>query len=324
VIEESSWHTVCIDTPSMRVNLQAAYTEIKRYLSPSHKETGGSSTQFSKLLADVSPERQIELERTLAAREAELTANIKVPQPSPMASLRLSSPKTEAPPLTMLQPSGIAPEPQVADVKTPSLLDVRRLGEKPAAASPEGDIQQPVLEPGKAEVKEIIREAGIRHGVDPNLGLAVASAESSFDIDAVSSDGHESKGLFQLLDKTAHDLLKRTNASTDSYQPFNPEMNVDLGLRYLRYLHDLFSSDKALPNKMTTVAAANSSSLEKLAVAAFNAGEGRVASAQERARRAGKDPSEYAHVEPYLPEITQKYVQRVLQEKDRFGGLTFS
>jgi soluble lytic murein transglycosylase-like protein len=66
------------------------------------------------------------------------------------------------------------------------------------------------------------------------------------------------------------------------------------------------------------VSAANSSSLEKLAVAAFNAGQGRVASAQQRAQRDGKNPADFAQVEAYLPQSTQEYVQRVMSKRDEF------
>jgi membrane-bound lytic murein transglycosylase MltF len=86
-------------------------------------------------------------------------------------------------------------------------------------------------------------------------------------------------------------------------------------------LHDTFSTPTALAPTVTTVAAANSSSLEKLAVAAFNAGEGRVAAAQERAQKAGLNPALYLDVESYLPQSTQEYVQKVLKLKTSFESL---
>ena len=47
------------------------------------------------------------------------------------------------------------------------------------------------------------------------------------------------------------------------------------------------------------------------AVAAFNAGEGRVAQAQAKAAARGGDPTRFADVRPFLPPITQGYVARV-------------
>jgi membrane-bound lytic murein transglycosylase MltF len=58
--------------------------------------------------------------------------------------------------------------------------------------------------------------------------------------------------------------------------------------------------------------------LEKLAVAAFNAGEGRVAAAQGRTEKAGGDPASYGDVAVYLPKTTQEYVDRVLRFKSTF------
>jgi len=59
--------------------------------------------------------------------------------------------------------------------------------------------------------------------------------------------------------------------------------------------------------------------LEKLAVAAFNAGEGRVAASQSAAVKAGEDPSQFADVARYLPESTQEYVLKVMKEKEQFS-----
>jgi len=123
----------------------------------------------------------------------------------------------------------------------------------------------------------------------------------------------------QLLDTTGQDLAARTSMN-QPYDPFKPELNIDLGVQYLRHLHEIFSKATLLPNELTTKAAANSTSLEKLAVAAFNAGEGRVASAQQRAEKAGKNPAEFAQVEPYLPDSTREYVNRVLSRRQDFAS----
>jgi soluble lytic murein transglycosylase-like protein len=168
------------------------------------------------------------------------------------------------------------------------------------------------------QVQQIVSQVGKATGVDPALGMAVAKAESSFNPKAVSSDGHESKGLFQLLDTTGKELHEETGAER-RYDPFDPTLNANLGVRYLRRLHDIFSQTTKLPNDLESVSAANSSSLEKLAVAAFNAGEGRVAAAQARAKEAGLNPGLYEEVERYLPKTTQEYVSRVMQYKGQFG-----
>jgi soluble lytic murein transglycosylase-like protein len=134
----------------------------------------------------------------------------------------------------------------------------------------------------------------------------------------VSSDGHASKGLFQLLDSTGKDLLARGAQTDRPYDPFDPDLNIELGTSYLKYLHDIFKSPTSLPNDRSTKPAADDTSLEMLAVAAFNAGEGRVASAQHRAQRAGKDPAHYDNVAPFLPASTREYVSRVVSSKKLF------
>jgi soluble lytic murein transglycosylase-like protein len=210
----------------------------------------------------------------------------------------------------VLEPQPMGPQP---GVKTPSVLEVKRVELLSDVFSPAKSIAV-----NRADVQNLLRKAGDRFEINPKLAMAVVNTESDFNPRAVSSDGHASKGLFQLLDSTGRGLLARGNNPDRPYDPFNPEMNVELGTSYLRYLHDIFSKPTKLPNDHSTQPAADNASLEKLAVAAFNAGEGRVASAQTRAEKAGKDPAQYEQVEPYLPASTREYVNRVVGRKDLF------
>jgi soluble lytic murein transglycosylase-like protein len=114
-----------------------------------------------------------------------------------------------------------------------------------------------------------IRKTSKRYGVDYALVKAVIKAESNFDPLAMSRAG--AKGLMQLMPGTAKAL-----GVNDS---FHPEDNIDGGVRYLRYLLDLFNRDL------------------QLALAAYNAGEETV--------------FRYNGIPPYRE--TQTYVQRVLR-----------
>jgi soluble lytic murein transglycosylase-like protein len=214
-----------------------------------------------------------------------------------------------------------SPETEEPGVGTPTLVHAARINIVDRYAG---------LSRGEKEeaVRQLVNEAGERHGIDPVLSFAVVSVESSFNHRAVSSDGHESKGLMQLLDSTGRAQLRLSEDGADdtaAYDPFNPPLNIDLGVRYLRELHDMFAQPSKITRSLESVAAANSSALEKLAVAAYNAGQGRVASAQQRALAQGRDPSQYEHVRPYLPQSTQEYVERVMQRRqeyiERFGPL---
>ncbi len=324
----------------MRIDFKASYKELSRVLDSSLKSSVHQSNEkeFGELLSSIapssSPNRQ---EKTASYKSIEerTRENSFAGESSPMGRFKFIEPVQEHPALARISPPEIdtfvvneSPE----SVKTPTLEAPRIIGAVRLNAeatqeedSPEANveiIEKDIKVPSKRadqidEVKKMVSAAGAKHGVDPLLGLAVVSAESSFDPKAVSSDGHASKGLFQLLDSTGKELLERAGSSK-SYDPFNPEMNVDLGVGYLRRLHELFSQESLLQNNLSTKPAANSSSLEKLAVAAFNAGEGRVASAQARAKRGGKDPSHYENVEAYLPDSTQEYVKKIMAAKAEF------
>jgi len=299
----------------MKIDFNAAYSKISHILNrpESLSKELQSDQSFQKTLADISPQPISKTKETLGIEQnpsamvddlSEALARFsfdQMPLPSPTAEML--SPSETVGIENVKGPDG--------GVKTPTVVRVERVGGDELAALP---IQQRM-----EQVKGLVSSYGRQHGVDPLLGMAVVSAESSFNPLAVSRDGHESKGLFQLLDSTGNDLKARASLS-DSYDPFNPEQNVDLGVYYLRYLHDLFHSPTELTNNLSTIAAADSSSLEKLAVAAFNAGEGRVASAQSRAQSAGKDPSQYDQVADYLPGSTREYVNRVMLFKEQNSG----
>ncbi len=83
---------------------------------------------------------------------------------------------------------------------------------------------------------EQIRKAARTYGVDPSLVRAVIGAESNFDPRAVSSKG--AQGLMQLMPSTAARFGVRN--------VFDPAQNIVGGVRYLRYLLDLFEGDLVL------------------------------------------------------------------------------
>ncbi len=84
-----------------------------------------------------------------------------------------------------------------------------------------------------------------RNGIEPAFVCAVIYRESHFDPQAVSSAG--ARGLMQLMPDTgtwwAGNLGIR-DYTADSL--FTPDMNIRLGVRYLRYLSDKFGGDPIL------------------------------------------------------------------------------
>lgn len=299
----------------MKIDFHGRFLEIRRLLDSAPVKQDSKRAEFQTLLSEVNPHnpkpKKIQGVESESAQQGQGAEAGK----GPMASFRFTPPEMSLPELIRQSPPTPA-EPEVSEesVKSPTVLGVTR---REDSEPPQEAVSQVPRAERVARVRELVNEAGIQHGIDPVLGMAVASAESSFDPNAVSQDGHYSKGLFQLLDTTAANIIERAGLEP-SYDPFNPEQNVDLGVRYLRYLHGLFSEGTKLPNNYETRVAANSADLEKLAVAAYNAGEGRVASAQHRAEEAGLDPSRYDQISRYLPRITQEYVERVMRRKGEF------
>lgn len=100
----------------------------------------------------------------------------------------------------------------------------------------------------KSPFYSIICRAADKHHVEPELIKAIIMAESGYNTRAVSKKG--AKGLMQLMPTTAKSL--------GVVDLFNPEHNINGGVKYFRYLLDKFNGDT------------------KLALAAYNAGSRKV------------------------------------------------
>jgi len=122
-----------------------------------------------------------------------------------------------------------------------------------------------------ADIDAAIEASAARHNVDPNLVRAVVKVESNFNPNAVSRKG--AMGLMQLMPATAHELKVKN--------PFDPEQNVDAGVRHLKQLLESYGGDL------------------KLTLAAYNAGAGAVT------RSAGVP--HYAETQNYVRRITNLY-----------------
>lgn len=129
--------------------------------------------------------------------------------------------------------------------------------------------------PRKTDFDPIIATCAKDHSLDPAFVKAVVHVESAFNPRARSQKG--AMGLMQLMPGTA-----RRFGVSNAYQP---EQNVRAGTKYLKWLLDRYSGN------------------ERLAAAAYNAGEGAV--------------DQYGgNVPPYSETVA--YVRRVFTMRDKY------
>jgi soluble lytic murein transglycosylase-like protein len=121
---------------------------------------------------------------------------------------------------------------------------------------------------------ELIHQKATKYEVDPALVAAVVEQESSFRSRAISPKG--ARGLMQLMPRTG-----RWMGASNLY---DPEENLDAGVKYLKYLEKRFDGDM------------------RKTLAAYNAGEGTV-------RRYGRIPP-YGETRTYVKKVMGNYERR--------------
>lgn len=125
---------------------------------------------------------------------------------------------------------------------------------------------------GNQVIDGYILESSVRHNIDPLLIFAQMSQESSFQKKATSHKG--ASGLMQLMPATA--------VRWGVKNIYNPKQNIEAGVKYMRWLLDRFGGDI------------------KLALAAYNAGEGAV-------KKYGNKIPPYSETKSYVARISAHY-----------------
>jgi soluble lytic murein transglycosylase-like protein len=158
-------------------------------------------------------------------------------------------------------------------------LDLKGGGEVTLAAAdvvgfvPDEVLDEVVPAADGSDLRSLATAAALRHGLDPELVLAVIGVESGFQPAAVSPKG--AQGLMQLMPGTARAL-----GVTDS---LDPAQNLDGGARYLKQM-----------------VAEQGGDLTK-ALAAYNAGPGAVK------RHRGVPP--YRETRHYVKRVLSRYAK---------------
>lgn len=154
------------------------------------------------------------------------------------------------------------------------------LDEKIAADKPQNQDAIPVekasFKNSRESIEGLIEKYAQKNNLDPDFIKAVVKQESGFNPDATSKCG--AMGLMQLMPNTAKGLGV-TNA-------YDPEQNIEGGVKYLKSMLNRFNNDP------------------KLALAAYNAGPGAV--------------QKYGDVPPYRE--TQNYVKNILASYEAMKG----
>jgi soluble lytic murein transglycosylase-like protein len=119
-------------------------------------------------------------------------------------------------------------------------------------------------------LERMVEQTAQNHELDPLLVDSVVRVESGYNPQAVSPKG--AQGLMQLIPSTAHRFGVKN--------PFDPRENIEGGVRYLKYLKEMFKDDR-------------------LALAAYNAGEAAVA-------RHGWIPP-YPETQNYVYQVGKRY-----------------
>jgi hypothetical protein len=149
------------------------------------------------------------------------------------------------------------------DVRTGRL--VRSIVLKPPAGDPSASHTNP-------QVRAMVEETAKNLDVSPLLVDSVIQVESNYNPYAISPKG--AQGLMQLMPATARRFGVKNS--------FDPQQNIEGGVRYLKFLQETFQDDR-------------------LAVAAYNAGEKAVT-------KYGNVPP-YRETVDYVAKVGRKYSQ---------------
>ena len=155
---------------------------------------------------------------------------------------------------------------------------------------------------------------------------AVYGQESSFGTMLGKRGSASAVGHFRLEPATARRYGLSVSKRND--QRFDIDYASSAAARYLKDLDSMFGKKTRLSEGLDTIPVKTVSERKKFVIGAYNGGEGRIATAQRLAERAGKDPRLWSNVETFLElakaskaktEEIRQYVEKILAYEAEFA-----
>jgi soluble lytic murein transglycosylase len=145
---------------------------------------------------------------------------------------------------------------------------------------------------------ETIKTESARNNLDPYFVASLIRQESEFNPSAISYAN--AYGLMQLLPSTGKQMAREEGLTHfQTFQLLDPETNIRLGTRYLREMLD------------------NVGGVPEYAMAAYNAGDGRVADWKAAGPYSGID--EFVESIPFTQ--TREYVEAILRNEETYRAI---
>ena len=145
---------------------------------------------------------------------------------------------------------------------------------------------------------DTIEAESARNHLDPYLVASLIRQESEFDPSAISYAN--AYGLMQLLPSVGRTMAREEGmAHFQTFQLLDPATNIRLGTRYLRQMLDRFGG------------------VQEYALAAYNAGDNRVADWQAAGPYSGID--EFVESIPFTQ--TREYVEAILRNEETYKAI---
>ena len=153
-----------------------------------------------------------------------------------------------------------------------TILALQGRATAPTAIAQALEMTSPIPSCGNSDIDRFILESCAKNGVDPKLVYYVIRQKSNFKLSARSHKN--AQGLMQMIPATAERF--------DVEDPYDPQQNIEGGVRYLRWLLKRFNGDV------------------NLALAGYNAGEGAV-------EKCGDKVPEFKETQNYVKKIVGAY-----------------